>query len=98
MKPVKEVDLSVRNLRVNGAVNLPDSVFSLGGMDIPDGTPGFDHRQEPVQRLIRAGGVVREPRPGEGRSPRNVDQEKAARQGDEETVPEEAPISKSSNR
>ena len=89
MKPVKEVDLSIRNLRVNGAVNLPDSVFSLGGMDIPDGTPGFDNRQEPVRSLIRAGGVVREPRPGEGRSPRNVDQEKAARQEVEETVPEE---------
>ena len=86
-KPVQEIDLTVRNLRVNGAASLPDSVFTLSAMNIPDGTPGIDKRREPGRWLIRAGGVVRQPRPGEGRSPRNVEQEKIEAQKDEETVP-----------
>ncbi len=86
-KPVKEIDLTIRNLRVNAAANLPDSAFTLSAMNIPDGTPGLDRRGGPVQWLIRAGGVVRQPRPGEGRSPRNVEQEKIESQKDEETFP-----------
>ena len=86
-RPVKEIDLTVRNLQANGAVNLPDSAFTLSAMNIPDGTPGLDRRQEPVRGLIRAGGVVREPRPGEGPIPRNIRQEEIERQKDEETIP-----------
>jgi RNA polymerase sigma factor (sigma-70 family) len=86
LKPVKEIDRTVRRLRANGAVNLPDSAFTLSVMTIPEGTPGLDRRNEPFRWLIRAGGVVREVRPGEGRSPRNVEQEKIERQKDEETI------------
>ncbi len=86
-RPVKEMDLTVRNLKANGAVNLPDSAFSLSAMTIPDGTPGLDRRQEPFRGLFRANGVVRESRPGEGPSPRNVQEGEIERQKDEETVP-----------
>jgi RNA polymerase sigma factor (sigma-70 family) len=89
LTPVKESELSVRNLRANGAVNLSDSSFSLSAMAIPDGTGGIDRRKEPFRSLIRAGGVVRDRRPGEGTSPRNTDQEKTEREKDEETVPAE---------
>ena len=89
LRPVREVDLTVKNLRVNASASLPDSVFTLSGMNIPDGTPGFDRRNEPVKWLIRAGGVVRQPRPAEGRSPRNIQQEKIESEKDEETVPED---------
>ena len=44
-------------------------------------------RNDPPRGLIRAGGVVREPRPGEGPTPKNVDQEKIEREKAEETVP-----------
>jgi RNA polymerase sigma factor (sigma-70 family) len=88
-KPVREIDLTVGNLRANGRANLPDSVFTLNGMNIPDGTPGLDKRHERGQWLTRAGGVVRQPRPGEGRAPRNIEQEKTESQKDEETVPED---------
>jgi RNA polymerase sigma factor (sigma-70 family) len=80
----EEIDLTIRNVRVNAAVNLPDSVFTLDAMDIPDGTPGIDRRHEPPQWLIRSRGVVRQPGPGEGRSPINAEQKQMA----EETVPE----------
>jgi RNA polymerase sigma factor (sigma-70 family) len=89
LRPVKEIDLIVRNLRANGAVNLPDSAFTLSAMNIPDGTPGLDRRQEPFRGLIRTGGVVREPRPGEGPNPRNFQRAEIERQKDEETIPEE---------
>lgn len=89
-RPVKEVDLTVRNLRANGAVNLPDSAFTLSAMNIPDGTPGFDRRREPFRGLIRAGGVVRAPRPGEGPNPMTVQEGDVERQKLEETIPEEA--------
>jgi RNA polymerase sigma factor (sigma-70 family) len=91
-KPVKEIDLAIRNLRANGAVNLPDSAFTVNAMNIPEGTPGLDRRKEPFRWLIRAGGVVREARPGEGRSPRNVEQEKIERQKDEEMIPGEQAV------
>ena len=86
-RPVKELDLTVRNLKANGAANLPDSAFTLSAMTIPDGTPGLDRRQEPFRGLSRANGVVRESRPGEGPSPRNVQEGEIERQKDEETVP-----------
>ena len=47
LKPVHEIDLTVRNLKANGAVNLPDSAFTLSAMNIPDGTAGLDRRQKP---------------------------------------------------
>ncbi len=89
MTPVKEVDLTVRNLRANGAVNLPDSAFTLSAMAIPEGTHGSDRRTQPFRSLIKAGGIVRDERPGEGPSPRNTDQEKDERVKDEETIPAE---------
>jgi peroxiredoxin len=101
-RPVREVDLTVRNLRVNGAVNLPDSAFTLSAMNIPDGTPGLDRRREPFRGLTRAGGVVRESRPGEGPNARNVQEGEIERQKDEETIPAEeagepAPLVRSSS-
>jgi hypothetical protein len=87
MTPVKEIDLTVQDLRANGAVNLPDSAFTLSAMAIPEGTHGLDRRTQPFRSLIRSGGVVRDQRPGEGPNPRNTDQEKAEREKDEETIP-----------
>ncbi len=89
MTPVQEYDLTVRNLRANGAVNLPDSDFTLSAMAIPEGTHGLDRRSDPPRSLIRSGGVVRDQRPGEGPNPRNVEQEKTERAKDEETAPAE---------
>jgi peroxiredoxin len=89
-RPVREIDLTVRNPRANGAVNLPDSAFSLSAMNIPDGTPGLDRRREPFRGLIRAGGVVRDSRPGEGPNPMNVQEGEIERRKDEETIPEAA--------
>ena len=89
MTPVKEIDLTVENLRANGAVNIPDSIFSLSAMAIPDGTHGLDRRKEPFRRLFKAGGVVRDQRPGEGPSMRNADQERVELEKDEETMPAE---------
>ncbi len=87
LTPVKEIDLTVKNLRANGAVNLPDSAFSLSAMAIPEGTHGLDKRTDPPRSLIRSGGVVRDQRPGEGPTPRDTDQEKAEREKDEQTIP-----------
>ncbi len=70
--PVKEFDLTVRNLRVNGAAHAPDSAFTLSGMNIPEGTGGSDQRNQPWRGLYRAGGIVRQPRPGEGMVARTV--------------------------
>ena len=39
---------------------VPDSVFTLSGMKIPEGTGGLDHRFDPPRQLFAAGGVVRE--------------------------------------
>ena len=54
-------------------------------MKIPDGTGGLDQRFDPPRQLVRAGGVVREQRPGEGRMAKNV--EEMERQHAEESVP-----------
>jgi len=91
LRPVKEIDLTVRNLRANGAANVPESIFTLSAMKVPDGTPGLDRRYDPFRRLIRAGGVVREPRPGEGPNPKNVKEMEIQRQKDEATVPADEP-------
>ena len=40
MTPVKEIDLTVGNLRANGAVNLPDSAFTLMPWRSPTGPTG----------------------------------------------------------
>ena len=74
LRPVKEFDLTVRNLRANGTANVPESVFSLSGMRVPDGTPGLDTRHDSPRALIRAGGVVRQSRPGEWPIPKTVQQ------------------------
>ena len=73
-RPVKEFDLTIRNARANVAAIVPDSVFTLSGMKIPDGTGGLDKRFDPPRQLFRAGGVVREQRPGEGGVPKNVEE------------------------
>ncbi len=73
-RPVKELDLTVRNLRANGDANVPESLFTLSGMRVPDGTPGLDTRNDSPRGLILAGGVVRQPRPGEGPIPKTVQQ------------------------
>ena len=84
-RPVKEIDLTVRNLRANGAANVPESVFSLSAMNVPEGTGGLDKRLDPPRSLIRSGGVIRQPRPGEGPALKNVREMEIKRQKDEET-------------
>ncbi len=86
-KPVKEFDLTVRNLRANGAVNLPDSAFTLGAMTMPEGTSGLDNRRDPPRSLIRAGGVVREQRPGEGPRFRSAEEMEAEWREEAERAP-----------
>jgi peroxiredoxin len=86
-RPVKEFDLTVRNLRANGAVKLSDSAFTPSAMTVPDGTPGLDRRQDPPRGVIRAGGVVREQRPGEAPRPRTL--EDIAREWQSGKVPED---------
>jgi RNA polymerase sigma factor (sigma-70 family) len=69
MTPVKELDLTIGNLRASGAVNLPDSVFTLSAMAIPDGTPRVRPPEsavpEPDQGRRRGPG----PAPGRGDLP-----------------------------
>ena len=72
LRPVKEFDLTILNLRANDAANVPDSQFTLSAMKMPDGTGGLDQRFQPWKSLYRAGGIVREARPGEGRVPKTV--------------------------
>ncbi len=90
-RPVKEIDLTVRNLRTNAAADVPESVFTLSAMEIPAGTPGLDRRTEPFRWLIRAGGVVRQPRPGEMPNNRSVEEAKIAEQQEEETISADDP-------
>ncbi len=85
LHPVKEFDLTVRNLRVNDAAGVPDSAFTLSGMKIPDGTGGLDHRYDPPRGLYRAGGIVRQPRPGEGMVAKTVQEMDRLR--NEESMP-----------
>ena len=59
-KPIKEFDLTVHNLRVNGAAEIPDNVFTLSTTAVPDGAGGTDNRNH--LSLIKAGGVIRERR------------------------------------
>ncbi|MHB1561701.1 MAG: RNA polymerase sigma factor [Isosphaeraceae bacterium] len=87
MTPVTEYDLTVRNLRANGALNLPDSAFTLSVMAIPEGTHGLDRRSDPPRSLIRSGGVVRDQRPGEGPTMRNDEQQRVEKAKGEETIP-----------
>jgi RNA polymerase sigma factor (sigma-70 family) len=84
LRTVKEIDLTVRNLRANGAAKVPESVFTLSAMSVPEGTGGLDKRQEPHRWLIRAGGVVRETRHGEGPRPMTVQEMDLYRQQGEE--------------
>ncbi len=86
-RPVKEIDLTIRNLRANGAANVLEAVFSLSAMNVPEGTGGLDKRVDPPRWLVRSGGVIRQPRPGEGPAPKNVREMEIVRQTDEETFP-----------
>jgi hypothetical protein len=90
-RPVKEIDLTVRSLRANGAANVLESVFTLSAMNVPEGTGGLDKRFDPPRGLVRSGGVIRQPRPGEGPNPKNVHEMEIERQKDEETVPAAEP-------
>jgi RNA polymerase sigma factor (sigma-70 family) len=74
MRAVKQFDLTVRNPRANGGALVPDSVFTLSAMKIPEGSGGIDSRYQPPRGLFRAGGVVRESRPGEGPHAMNVEE------------------------
>jgi RNA polymerase sigma factor (sigma-70 family) len=82
LHPVKKFDLTVGNLRANDATSVPDSAFTLSGMKIPDGTGGSDYRYDPPRGLYRAGGIVRQPRAGEGSVPKTI-QEMERRQNEE---------------
>jgi hypothetical protein len=72
MKPVVEYDLTVKNPHANAAAAVPDAVFTLSNMQIPDGAPGFDNSNSPARGLIKAGGIVRESRPGELPRPKPI--------------------------
>ena len=65
MRPTKEYDLRVSNLRANTAAKIPAAVFTLSDLPFPDGYGGWDNRSKPPGSLIRANGVVRERRIGE---------------------------------
>lgn len=65
MRPTKEYDLRVSNLRANTAAKIPAAVFTLSDLPFPDGYGGLDNRTQPPGHLIRTNGMVRESRPGE---------------------------------
>jgi RNA polymerase sigma factor (sigma-70 family) len=66
MRPTKEFDLRVVNLRANTAAKIPAAVFTLSDLPMPEGGyGGWDNRHQPRLGLVRANGVVRERRPGE---------------------------------
>jgi thiol-disulfide isomerase/thioredoxin len=90
-RPVKEIDLTVRNFRANAAADLPEALFTLSAMEIPAGTPGLDRRTEPFRWLIKAGGVVRQPRSGEMPNNRSDEEGKVAEQQAEETISADDP-------
>jgi hypothetical protein len=79
-RPVQETDLTVRDVRANGAAMVPESAFILSAVNVPEGTVGLDRRAEPGRWLIRAGGVVRQKRPGEGPRPKTVEEMEIYRQ------------------
>lgn len=59
MRPTKEYDLRVSNLRANTSAKIPAAVFTLSDLPFPDGYGGWDNRSRPPVGLIRANGVVR---------------------------------------
>ncbi|QEH35943.1 ECF RNA polymerase sigma factor SigE [Aquisphaera giovannonii] len=63
--PSRQFDLRTSNLRANRSAPIPAAVFTPGDMPLPEGYGGLDLRKQPPINLIRAGGVVRERRPGE---------------------------------
>ncbi|MGC8642725.1 MAG: hypothetical protein ACP5XB_22940, partial [Isosphaeraceae bacterium] len=65
----KEWDLTVRNLRVGAAADVPNSAFSLDTLEIPERYGGVDRRVRPPKQLIKIGSVVRERRMGDPKSP-----------------------------
>jgi RNA polymerase sigma factor (sigma-70 family) len=65
MRPTREIDLRVLNLRANTAARIPAAVFTLSDLPFPDGYGGWDTRTQPWVSLTRSGGVVRERRIGE---------------------------------
>ncbi len=65
MRPTKEYDLRVSNLRANTAAKIPAAVFTLSDLPMPEGFGGWDNRTKPPISLIRANGLVRERRMGE---------------------------------
>jgi RNA polymerase sigma factor (sigma-70 family) len=71
MRPTKEIDLWVSNLRANTGAKIPAAVFTLSDLPFPEGYGGWDTRAQPRGSLIRSGGVVRERRIGEPWKDRN---------------------------
>lgn len=63
--PFKQYDWTARNLRVNDAAEVPDAVFTLSDMPLPEGAGGSDNRKSPPTELIKASGLVRQRRPTE---------------------------------
>jgi hypothetical protein len=61
-RPLRDYDLTIRNLRVNEAAVVPDSAFAVSTMALPEKTFGIDRRRNPPTQLIRLGGVVQERR------------------------------------
>ncbi len=86
-RPVKEIDLTVRNLRANGAAKVPESVFTLSAMSVPEGTTGIDKRYNPWRNLVRSGGVVRLARSGEGPVAKSVQEMELYQKEGEKTGP-----------
>jgi RNA polymerase sigma factor (sigma-70 family) len=65
MRPTREYDLRVLNLRANTSAKLPAAVFTLSDLPMPEGFGGWDNRKQQPIGLIRTNGVVRERRIGE---------------------------------
>ena len=62
-RPLKQCDLTVRNLRLGSSAEVPDSAFTLNSMAVPEKTGGIDRRTK--KGLIKLAGMVRESRVGD---------------------------------
>ena len=65
LTPVTNYDLRIKNVLVNESADVRERDVGLNALEIPDGTMGIDRRSNPLRSLVRAGGVVREQRPGD---------------------------------
>jgi len=63
--PYKSCDLIIHDLRVNDVAEVPDLIFTVDDMPLPEGIGGSDNRKSPPTELVKANGIVRRRRPTE---------------------------------